>query len=190
MIQLLHIADSILVEKVSSYCFDISRDGKTITTISSESDHFNDSIYLKKWVSSMLNIRYTWTFSISKLNKLMYFYLISKETWGLWQKDAKPLYSISNNQRVEKYKIDDIMDYKRIEEPDDDMSQLVFGEGDKISFILDLPKKKLLCKINENSIFVLANDIDRDEKIKWKIGITLDSKGDSVTLLNSYQDPA
>ena len=71
--------------------------------------------------------------------------------------------------------------------PQKRLSQLVFGSGDKVSFILDPPNQTLSCKINQNPSFVVIKDIYKEENLKWKMGMTLEFNGDSVTILNSYQ---
>ena len=184
---LYHIPEFVMKIKRSTYHVRTQNNQTVITTV--DNWHHGYGIYFNEWIESLSDFKFTWIFSINKLNKMMYFYLISKIcSLGPWDRNGRPCYSFSNDQRIYKYPKDGIIYYKRLPVLDKDLdSKLKFGTGDIVSFILDLPNKTLLCSINGDTPFILRNDVDRDKDIKWKMAMTLADKGDSITLLSAYQ---
>ena len=58
--------------------------------------------------------------------------------------------------------------------------------NDIIHFKLDLQTASLYCKVNDKQYELLASDIERNEKIQYKLGVTIGTSSSSVTLID-YQ---
>ena len=60
------------------------------------------------------------------------------------------------------------------------------NERNNVAFKLDLSNACLYCKINNQDYQLLIDDVDRDQSIRYTLGVSIGSALNSVTLID-YQ---
>ena len=172
------------IKKAREDRFRISNDKLTVTNVCFCAFR-EQGIYLNERIDSMSDYSFTWTFRINKLKHRMYFGLVSKHAPlhnYFLQTHYKPCYQISNKRSVWKYVVNTTNWISNPMRPD-----LVFGTGDEVSFTLDLKQQTLSCTINNDKGFVLFDDIDKKEELKWGMCLAIQEMEDSISLLQFYQ---
>ena len=179
------------IDKFRPGYLEISDDKLTITNIK-HCPLDQQGNYLHEWIPSATENIFTWTFLINKLKDKMYFGFVAKEEPNLhmdwWSWITKPAYSISNDCRVHKYNIKyGHTVYFRGSQPMKRLKGLVFGTGDKVLITLNLKDKTIHCSINGKEQILLTKKVNKSEDIKWKMCLSLEHPGDSVSILSFYQ---
>ena len=172
-------------------CFTISDDKLTITNI--KFCHWgHHTIYLNQWIPSKSKYSYRWKFRINKLKKKINFGLVCKQdppNAAFWSWFDRPCYSFTNDQQAHKYRLTDYplsKDYRK-PTPETTKQNLKYGEGDEVTFILNMKTKTLNCKINDGQKFIVFDDINKDKKVKLKLVLSMENKGDSISLISFYE---
>ena len=184
----------------SPECIQISDDKRTMTRIDTEDrENYHNITFLKQWIDSTSNITVEWVFKIYKkkgkscdASKGICIGLYSKyddEYLKLNPLNCNhtPFYvHWASNRKghavgVWKRERDDTRYTSLTNRADFAWSQ--YGHNDKIKLKYDTKESKVYFKVNDNNYRVLFDKIQKDETIKYKIGVVLARIGDSISLI-------
>ena len=161
--------------------FLISSDKSTITNIRSIKPGLH-GIYLNEWIESISNQSFTWTFLINKLKDWIYFGIVTSQidTRCCFQATYfEPNYRISNKGHLNGYHYDHRLSHPKY-------PNISFGDGDKVRFTLNMKQQTWSVSINNGLYIMIINNVEKSDKIKWKMALSLQNKGDSISVINFY----
>ena len=166
----------------------ISKNKMRVTKIVNN-NNFRNTSYGKTWIESTVQQMVQWKF---KIDKIVYpvgdIYICLVSTDNRLNQDCndknrdKPNFAIGSPGWVivngDEYEIKCYVGANLVK----------YGENDIISMILDTKHRQLCFKRNDGNKITLVKCIKIDSDIKYKMAVSLRSKGDSISLIDFQRD--